>query len=127
MNDQFIYFCVNIGNENLLKEEIKIFYPELTLSYSRKGFLTFKNKGVKYDFNTISQLQITFATRSGICLGKAGPEELRLTIKDKLEELGLVLDDLSFITIASILNTHLMRPWILMWPLMSIVPMENSY
>lgn len=93
MNDQFIYFCVNIGNENLLKEEIKIFYPELTLSYSRKGFLTFKNKGVKYDLNTISQLQITFATRSGICLGKASPEELRLTVMGKLEELGLVLDD----------------------------------
>jgi len=93
MTDQFIFFCLNIGNENLLKEEIKTFYPELNLSYSRKGFLTFKNKGVKYDFNTISQLNVTFATRSGICLGKASPEELRLTVMNKFEELGLVIDD----------------------------------
>lgn len=82
MSDQFIFFCVNIGNESLLKEEIKIFYPELTLSYSRKGFLTFKNKGVKYNLDTISQLQVTFSTRIGICLGRG-----------KLEEFGLVLSD----------------------------------
>ena len=93
MNDQFIFFCVNIGNENLLKEEIKIFFSELALSYSRKGFLTFKNKGVKYDLNTISQLQVTFATRSGICIGKAKPEELRLTVVNTFDKLGLALDD----------------------------------
>jgi 23S rRNA (cytidine2498-2'-O)-methyltransferase len=93
VNEQFIFFCVNIGNENLLKEEIKTFYPELTLSYSKKGFLTFKNKGVKYDFNTISQLIVTFATRTGLCLGKARPEDFRFSVKDKFEELGLVLND----------------------------------
>lgn len=93
MNDQFIFFCVNIGNENLLKDEIKNFYPELALSYSRKGFLTFKNKGVKYDFNTISQLNVTFATRGGICLGKSRPEELKVTINEKFDELNLVLTD----------------------------------
>ncbi len=92
-NDQFIFFCVNIGNENLLKEEIKTFYPELAFSYSRKGFLTFKNKGMKYDFNTISQLLVTFATRSGICLGKARPDEFRYTVLNKFKELGLALDD----------------------------------
>ncbi|OUR97421.1 hypothetical protein A9Q84_13935 [Halobacteriovorax marinus] len=93
MKDQFIFFCVNIGNENLLKEEIKAFCPELTLSYSRKGFLTFKNKGIKFDFNTISQLEITFATRTGICLGKGKPEDLKETILDTLEEVNLSLDD----------------------------------
>ena len=88
MNDQFIFFCVNVGNESLLKEEIKAFYPELTLSYSRKGFLTFKNKGVKYDFTTISQLSVTFATRVGLCLGKAWPDELSCAVKRKFQELG---------------------------------------
>jgi 23S rRNA (cytidine2498-2'-O)-methyltransferase len=91
MDDQFIFFCVNIGNENLLKEEIKEFYPELTLSYSRKGFLTFKNKGVRYDFNTISELFVTFSTRAGICLGKSNPEDFKITVNNKLEEAGLVL------------------------------------
>ena len=93
MNDQFIFFCVNIGNENLLKEEIKAFYPELTLSYSRKGFLTFKNKGVRYDLNSISQLQITFATRAGICIGKSKPEDIKEVLSEKLKELELNLDD----------------------------------
>lgn len=93
MNEQFIYFCVNIGNETLLKEEIKEFYPELRLSYSRKGFLTFKNKGHLYDFNTIDQLELTFSTRSGICLGKAAPDQLKLTIEDKFKDLGLELSD----------------------------------
>jgi 23S rRNA (cytidine2498-2'-O)-methyltransferase len=93
MDDQFIFFCVNIGNEDLLKEEIKTFYSELTLSYSRKGFLTFKNKGVKYDFNTIAQLNVTFATRSGICLGKASHEDFKLTVTNKFEEINLDLDE----------------------------------
>ncbi len=93
MSDQFIFFCTNIGNENLLKEEIKAFYPELALSYSRKGFLTFKNKGVKYDFETISQLQVTFATRLGICLGKAEYENLKTNILKKFEQLSLSLDE----------------------------------
>ena len=93
MEDQFIFFCVNIGNENLLKEEIKEYYPELTLSYSRKGFLTFKNKGVRFTFDTISELQVTFTTRAGICLGKAGPDELKEAVQNHLDELGLFLDD----------------------------------
>ena len=91
--EQFIFFCVNIGNENLLKEEILTFYPELSLSYSRKGFLTFKNKGVKFDFETISQLQVTFATRCGICLGKGDPENLKNSISDIFIDLNTNLSD----------------------------------
>jgi 23S rRNA (cytidine2498-2'-O)-methyltransferase len=90
--DQFIFFCVNVGNENLLKEEIKEYYPELTLSYSRKGFLTFKNKGVRFDVDTISELQVTFTTRAGICLGKSKPENLKSTVEDSFIELGLKTD-----------------------------------
>lgn len=76
MSDQYIFVCTNVGNEKLLKEEVKFFYPELALSYSRKGFLTFKNKGIHYDINTISQLAITFSTRIGLCLGKTKSENL---------------------------------------------------
>ncbi len=86
MNEQFIFFCTNIGNENLLKEEVRVFYPELTLSYSRKGFITFKNKGVKYDVNTISQLEVAFATRAGICLGKARPEEILESLENACKQ-----------------------------------------
>lgn len=82
MNNQFLFFCCNIGNEDLLKEEIRVFFPELTLSYSRKGFLTFKNKGVQYNQNSIGQLAATFSTRSGICLGKSRPEDLVHTLSE---------------------------------------------
>lgn len=89
MSDQFLFVCTNIGNEKLLKEEIRVFYPELKLSYSRKGFLTFKNTGVHYDIKTISQLRLTFSTRLGICLGKSKQETL---LKD-LSKFDINLDD----------------------------------
>ncbi len=40
--NQFFYFICNIGSESFLKEEIKIFYPELRFAFSAPGFLTFK-------------------------------------------------------------------------------------
>jgi len=87
VNPQFIFFCTNIGNETLLKEEIAKFYPELTLSYSRKGFITFKNTGnIKYDLKSIGKLDVAFATRTGICLGKARPEDLKETLEKTLKE-----------------------------------------
>ena len=92
MSDQFIFFCVNVGNEKLLKEEVKNFYPELTLSYSRKGFLTFKNLGVLYDLVTISQLHSTFATRVGISLGKASPEDILEKVISSCDNLEIQLE-----------------------------------
>lgn len=86
---QFLFFCVNKGNEKLLKTELSIFYPELKLSYSRKGFLTYKNQGVQYDPSTISQLRPVFASRVGLSLGKASPKELKKKIKSSCDELGL--------------------------------------
>lgn len=93
MNNQFIFFCVNVGNENLLKEEIRIFYPELNLSYSRKGFITYKNTGVKYDLKSISQLDCTFSTRAGICLGKSNSNDLIVDLSRNAEDLELKLED----------------------------------
>ena len=91
MSEQFLFFCTNIGNEKLLKEEIRIFYPDFNFSYSRKGFITFKNKGIQYTPDTISQLQLTFATRSGICLGKSTPENILQHVTEVCETQGLSL------------------------------------
>jgi 23S rRNA (cytidine2498-2'-O)-methyltransferase len=96
--DQFIFFCTNIGNENLLKAEIKNFYTELTLSYSRKGFITFKNLGVKYDIDSISQLEVAFATRVGICLGKARPEDIFEVVKKELDLSRYIIHNFSINT-----------------------------
>ncbi len=94
-NEQFLFFCTNIGNEKLLKEELRIFYPDFNLSYSRKGFLTYKNKGIQYDLNTISQLELTFSTRTGICVGKSTPSNLLVDIKKDCDELQLMIDKCS--------------------------------
>lgn len=92
MTEQYIFFCTNVGNEKLLKEEIRVFYPELTLSYSRKGFVTFKNKGIQYRMNSIAQLDVAFATRAGICLGKAKPEGIVEAVKKSCEEIEINYD-----------------------------------
>lgn len=91
--EQFLFFCVNVGSEKLLKEEIKTFYPELSLSYSRKGFITYKNKGVHYKISTISQLQVAFATRVGICLGKSAPSSLHEGLDIALKQYSVSKDD----------------------------------
>jgi 23S rRNA (cytidine2498-2'-O)-methyltransferase len=96
MDHQFLFFCVNLGNENLLKEEIRLFYPELALSYSRKGFLTFKNKGVLYNAKTIAELAPTFATRSGLCFGKSNPDKLVEKVLAAIKNYGLNFEECLF-------------------------------
>lgn len=39
---KFIAALAGVENQNLLKEEVRHFYPELKLSFSHKNFLTFK-------------------------------------------------------------------------------------
>ncbi len=93
MESQFIFFCTNLGNEKQLKAELSAFYPELTPSYSTKGFLTYKNQGVRYDKTTIAQFQCTFAMRVGISLGRAKPDELVRKIEASCAQEGLTLDE----------------------------------
>lgn len=95
MSDQFIFFCVNLGNEKLLKEEIRVFYPDFTLSYSRKGFITYKNKGIHYNQETITQVELAFCTRAGICLGKTSPINLIKDLAVFCESQNLLLSDCS--------------------------------
>jgi len=92
VEEQFLFFCTNIGNEKLLKEEIHTFYPDFNLSYSRKGFLTYKNKGIQYDLNTISQLELTFSTRCGICFGRSNPIDLLTDLVNSCDDFQLTLD-----------------------------------
>jgi 23S rRNA U2552 (ribose-2'-O)-methylase RlmE/FtsJ len=64
------YFALtNVEAEALLKEEVKLRYPDLKLSYSRPGFITFKGENV-IPFTPL------FARVSGISLGKFRESEL---------------------------------------------------
>lgn len=60
---QFYFVLTNVEAEAILKEEIRLRYPELRPSYSRPGFITFK--GVKdLSFHPL------FCRVSGVSLGK---------------------------------------------------------
>lgn len=67
--DHFYFVLTNVEAESLLKEEIKLRYPEFKLSYSRPGFITFKGG----DQNIFRPL---FCRLSGVSLGKFKKNEL---------------------------------------------------
>lgn len=68
---QFYFVLTNAEAEPLLKEEISIRYPELRMSYSRPGFITFKAES-EVSFNPL------FCRLSGISLGKFRKSELKV-------------------------------------------------
>lgn len=68
---QFYFVLTNVEAEALLKEEIRIRYPELNLSYSRPGFITFKGED-DIIFNPL------FCRVSGISHGKFKRSELKV-------------------------------------------------
>lgn len=70
MMTQFYFVLTNVDAEPILKEEIRIRYPELRLSYSRPGFITFKGE-TEVKFNPL------FCRLSGISLGKFKKHELK--------------------------------------------------
>lgn len=80
---QFYFVLTNLEAEPLLKEEMKLRYPELNLSYSRPGFITFKGEK-EIIFKPL------FARVSGLSHGKFKLSELKVekawvySISDKL-------------------------------------------
>lgn len=80
----FLFAIVNIGSEKLLKEEVELKYPELKPSYSRPGFITFKNTDETKALTTKTRLDLVFARIHGLSLGKCNKEEL----SEKIEKLS---------------------------------------
>lgn len=69
----FFYFVItNPDVETLLKEEVRLRYPELRFSYSRSGFISFKGE-LREEFNPI------FARLSGKFIGKFKENELNFS------------------------------------------------
>jgi hypothetical protein len=68
---QFFFTLTNVEAEALLKEEIRLRYPELRMSYSRPGFITFKGeKDIVF--------RPYFCRVSGLSQGKFKKSELKL-------------------------------------------------
>lgn len=69
--NQFYYFICNVGSEKFLKEEVKIFYPELRFAFSAPGFLTFKViSALPFDFAPV------FTQRFGEYVARGTKEEM---------------------------------------------------
>ena len=64
-NSQFIYVLTITGNEDLLKEEVRLFFPNLHFAFSKPGFCTFKNISRKLDLEEIAKLRLTYALTVG--------------------------------------------------------------
>lgn len=68
---QFYFVLTNVEAETLLKEEMRLRYPEFRMSYSRPGFITFKG---------VSEVifKPLFARVFGLCHGRFKKSELSL-------------------------------------------------
>lgn len=84
-SDQFLFFCTNEGNERFLKEEIRLFYPDLAISFSSKRFITYKNKGIRYKLQNISEIKVAFATRVGIFVEKVDSKNFEKKVEQIAE------------------------------------------
>ena len=83
---QFLFFTPNMDNEEHLKEEIQFRFPELKLSFSRPGFLTFKNTGRDFSLEELSNTHFAFSRTQGICLGPIKEEETQDEINSYLND-----------------------------------------
>jgi 23S rRNA (cytidine2498-2'-O)-methyltransferase len=64
------------GAESAVKEEVARGEPGWRLSYSRTGFLTFKNAGKLLDDQRLAERNWTFAHAHGVSLSKVASEQL---------------------------------------------------
>ncbi len=74
---QFVFMTCRAGAENALKQEVARVEPEWRPSFSRPGFLTFKNGGERaIDDQRLAERGWTFAYTQGISLGRIASEQL---------------------------------------------------
>jgi 23S rRNA (cytidine2498-2'-O)-methyltransferase len=66
-----------MDNEDHLKEELRHRFPNLKLSFSRPGFLTFKNTGKEFTLDQLSNEHFAFSRTHGLCLGPINEENLQ--------------------------------------------------
>lgn len=85
----YLYFIANDGNQDLLKEEMIQFHKQLSPSFSKGEFLTFKNQEKSIAPEELHQLSFTYQRFFGLNIGKtkAGEEQKALN-EFKTSELG---------------------------------------
>src|SRR5215470_4697110 len=74
---QFMFMTCRAGAESALKEEVARVEPNWRPSFSRPGFLTFKNGGEQpIDELRLAERGWTFAYAAGVSLGRLAGEQL---------------------------------------------------
>jgi 23S rRNA (cytidine2498-2'-O)-methyltransferase len=74
---QFVFMTCRAGAEGALKQEVARVEPSWRPSFSRPGFLTFKNGGEQpIDERRLAERSWTFAYTTGISLGRLAGEQL---------------------------------------------------
>src|SRR5262249_1052295 len=74
---QFVFMTCRAGAESALKREVALIEPSWHPSFSRPGFLTFKNTGKKpIDTRRLAEQNWTFAHACGISFGRLAGEQL---------------------------------------------------
>jgi 23S rRNA (cytidine2498-2'-O)-methyltransferase len=74
---QFVFMTCRAGAESALKEEVARVEPNLRPSFSRPGFLTFKNGSEQQiEERRLAERSWTFAYAAGISLGRLAGEQL---------------------------------------------------
>ena len=74
---RFVFMTCRAGAEAALKQEVANAEPEWRLSFSRPGFLTFKNGGERsIDDRRLAERHWTFAYTQGVSLGRIAGEQL---------------------------------------------------
>lgn len=95
----YLYFLTNDGNQDLLKEEMVKYHSNLTLSFSKKNFLTFKNQNQSVTPNQLKKLSFVYQQFWGVNIGKikAGEEQAAVDefLKSDLAKEGFVVMDYS--------------------------------
>ncbi len=86
MENQYIIVTCNPGNEDLVKFEISERFPQLHLSFSKSGFISFKNTKNDLTLDHVSLLPIWFARRVSLFLEKCKGEQLDDRLKSICQE-----------------------------------------
>ena len=86
---QFLYFTPNMGNEEHLKEELRHRFPKFKVSFSRPGFLTFKNTGEELTLDQLSTLHFAFSRTHGLCLGPTSKDKYESEIVDHARDYSI--------------------------------------
>lgn len=104
MSSSFILYFCNLGNEDLLKAEVAKRHPDLSLSFSRPGMISYKCPSI-IDVEQLEKKSVIFARRLLLFLEKSSAANLEQTLSLWQKKYSCkVIHHYSFITNQAAMN-----------------------